>query len=214
MVAATIVGLFFWFDQDTETYVTASEFLVRRLTTIQGDVAWLIWGMYADNESLPAYAKTLLVAFGDKIFTFISDIQKTDYQTWVDYHYDLLVTVVAGVPLDQVEGGHSITGTPFAEGLIAGGGGGIVVFAIIGGVLTGWLYRVIARSLDGRAPMKAAIASTYAGVVLFPWLNTGAVVQLFHLTVALGFTVATGLLFCARRVRLRVESTRCQIPMA
>lgn len=198
----TVYSLFVIFDSENEGYSTVFEFLLRRVTTIQGDVSWLMWDQYTSGQVFPDYARTLLAGMGDKILSVVLQIDKSDYQTWVDYHYDLMLTTLAGSPIDQVEGGHSVTGTPFSEGLVAGGLVGVGVFAVLGGLFAGWNFNIVASAIRKGRALIAATGATYAVMVLFPWLNGGGIVQLFHISTFVGMGLAVAMVAGISRLRL------------
>jgi len=181
---------FFYFDAGNELYVNgAFDFLLRRVTILQGDVAWYVWTTFNSGEEFPSYWPTLLAAFGDTTLT-IFGIARSNYEQWMLFHYDWMITYIAGSSLEQIAGGHSIVGTPFSEGLIAGGIIGVILFSIIGGVLIGLSYSTIRRSLFERTPMKGALMSTYFCFYIFSWLIGGAVIQLFHISLVIGFVMS------------------------
>jgi hypothetical protein len=179
---AAIVFFFYQFDADVEAYADVQSFLFTRVTVIQGDVAWYVWDKYVSGEELPNYWPTLLAVFGGKVLGLFG-LSRENFLEWVNFNYDLLITYVAGVPLDQIADGHSITATPFAEGLVAGGVWGVAFFAVLAGWLVGWTYAFIRRSLLLGNNSGAAIASTYFCFYIFGWLNGGGVVQLVHISV-------------------------------
>ena len=178
----SLMAFFYLFDADVEDYADMQTFLFRRITVLQGDVSWFIWDQHQAGEVFPSYWPTLLAALGDKILG-IAGLSRVDFYGWTLYHYDLLITYLAGTPLDQIEEGHSITGTPFSEGLVAGGVAGVAFFAILAGLLVGRLHAFIQRSLARGHDARAAIGATYFTFHVFAWLNGGAVVQLFHVSV-------------------------------
>jgi oligosaccharide repeat unit polymerase len=189
--AVSVILFFQVFDTSRDADTDILKFLVTRVTVLQGDVAWYIWGLHADGQSLPNYWPTLLAAFGDKTLSAFG-LSRSDSFVWMLYHYDWLLTNLAGVPLDMVERGHNITATPFGEGLIAGGLAGVVGFAVLAGFLIGRLYRFVDRSLRRGHDVRAAIAATYFCFCVFPWLVGGGIVQLFHvsLLISIGSTLA------------------------
>lgn len=179
---AAIVAFFYQFDVDVETYAQVHTFLFTRITVIQGDVSWYVWEQYVSGEEFPNYWPTLLAAIGDKFLTLFG-LSRSNFFEWTLYHYDLMITYIAGVPLDQIEDGHSITATPFSEGLVAGGLWGVAVFATLGGLLVGRMHGFIQRSLARGHDGRAALGATYFCFYIFAWLNGGAVIQLFHISV-------------------------------
>lgn len=204
---ASLTAFFFMFDASVEESTDAQSFLFRRITVLQGDVSWFMWDQYRSGEVFPSYWPTLLAAFGDKVLG-LAGLAREDYYTWTMYHYDLMITHLAGSPLEQIEGGHSITATPFTEGLVAGGLVGVAFFAVVSGLLVGRLNAFIQRSLERGQDERAAIATTYFCSQVFPWLNGGAVVQLFHISVWFSL-VATVIAF---RLMRRLEISRTVPP--
>ncbi len=118
-----------------------------------------------------------------------------------------MLTYLAGVSLESIEDGHSIVGAPFSEGLIAGGLAGLAFFAALAGVLTGRLYRFLDQSLRRGRDVRAAMAATYFCFCLFPWLNGGGLVELYHIStlVSVGTTFAV-LSLIRRRWLLRAPN--------
>ncbi|MFL6601416.1 MAG: hypothetical protein ACJ8R9_08795 [Steroidobacteraceae bacterium] len=203
VLAAAFVGslmLFFWiFDADLGTVTDAQAFLLRRVTVLQGDVAWYIWGLHSSGASFPSYWPTLLAAMGDKVLSALG-ISRSDYYEWMLYHYDWMITYLAGASLEQIaEGGHSIVAQPFAEGLIAGGLGGLVLFTVIAGVLTGRMYTFLDTSMRKGHDLSAAFGATYFCYYLLPWLSAGAIVQLFHISLLVSFGSTWAMLTLMRR---------------
>lgn len=189
----TLIFFFYLFDAQDETNPELFTFLLNRITIIQGDVAWYVWDKYISGETFPSYWPTLLAIFGDKILTLFG-LSRSNFEEWTLYHYDLLITSIAGVPLVQIENGHSITATPFAEGIVAGGLWGVTFFSIAAGLIVGRLYAYIQRSLMYGQDFRAALASTYFCLYVFSWLNGGAVLQLVHISLWIAF-IATFLAY-------------------
>jgi hypothetical protein len=189
---ASLVALFFWFDSGLVGDVEVFTFLFGRLTVLQGDLSWYLWGMYMDGTVLPNYWPTLLAAAGDTVLgTFVS---KANLVEWMGYHYDWMLTYLSGASLEAIANGHSVTGTPFAEGVIAGGRFGVGLFAVVGGVLAGGIYRVLSKAIRNGRSITAAIVSTYFCFHVFAWLNGGGITQLFHISVIANIAVAYFLL--------------------
>ncbi|MEO2216590.1 hypothetical protein ABGV49_05910 [Chromobacterium vaccinii] len=178
---ASLVVFFFVFDAELMDGVNVFQFLVERLTVLQGDVSWYVWGQYIDGIEFPNYFPSLLAGFGDSIIgTFVD---KGNFFEWMGFHYDWMLTYIAVGSEEAIIHGHSVTGTPFSEGIIAGGWMGIAIFAIIAGLLIGRMYRILSNAIEnGRANM-AALLSTYFCFHIFAWLNGGAITQLFHISV-------------------------------
>jgi hypothetical protein len=197
-----LVTLFQFFDADVEVAASALDFVWRRLTVIQGDVAWKIWDAYVAGEVFPDYWRTLLAVMGDRLMEILLGLDRIDYVNWVQYHYDLLLTSLAGFSFDIIEGGHSVTATPFAEGVIALGSSGVVVYGLIGGALLGLFYSLIRKGLAQGRPLMAAIAATYACTAVIPWLNAGAIVQLAHVSTLAGILMLVVAMRMIRRTRI------------
>jgi oligosaccharide repeat unit polymerase len=195
-----LIGFFFLFDAETEGAANVATFLFRRITVLQGDVAWYIWGQYVDGVTFPNYWPTLTAAGTDGLLT-IFGLSKENFFEWMAHHYDYMLTYLAGSPIDQIRDGHSVTATPFAEGLIAGGIPGVAFFTVVAGALVGGMYRFIARSLRRGDDGRAAIGATYFCFYIFGWLNGGAIVQLFHLSLLIGLGATILTLQLLRRMR-------------
>lgn len=183
-----LVLFFQLFDAGLEVDGDMQTLLVRRITVLQGDVSWYMWDQYTNGEVFPDYLPTLLAVFGDKVLT-VFGLSRDAFKEWTLYHYDFMITNLAGAPLDQIQEGHNITATPFSEGLVAGGVFGVAFFAVVGGLLVGWMYRFIDRSLREGRDIHAAIGATYFVLNVFPWLNGGGVVTLFHISVLVGLGI-------------------------
>lgn len=187
--AASIVAAAYLFDRTDESFTVVLALLLMRVTVLQGDVSWGIWDSLQARESFPDYLPTLLPVIGDQLFALTTGITKDNYAVWVDHHFDLLLTKLAGYTLDEVAAGQSITGTPFAEGVVAVGSPYYLIFALIAGVLSGMNYNVIASAVEQRRPILAAVSTTYFCFFLWPWLNGGGIVLLFHVSVWAGVII-------------------------
>ena len=186
-----ITTLFFqMYDVGVETQMNALNFLWTRTTTMQGDVSWYIWDQYSNGVQFPSYSKTLLPFIGDNIFSLITGISRLDQELWAEYHFDILINYLVGLPLDVVEIGHSIVGTPFSEGLILGGVPGVVLMALLGGTISAGIYSRIHSSVLRNRPYVASIYATYLGVHMLSWLIGGAIIQLIHISVIIGLLVS------------------------
>lgn len=196
LVALGLLFAFFMlYDARGENSFEAFQFLFDRLTIFQGDVSWYIWDLHARGAEFPPYAPTLLAAFGDSALAAFG-VAREDHVAWMLYHYDWMVTHLSGFPLDKIANGHSVTATPFTEGLIAGGSAGPLVFAALGGVLVGRIHYWLDRAVARQRPMAAAMLATYFCFNVFSWLNGGAVTQLFHIS-TIAYLVATFVLLRA-----------------
>lgn len=186
----TLMLFFQIFDTRDNVGIDMQTYLLRRVTVLQGDVAWYVWGMHEAGESFPSYWQTWMALVGDKLLGVLG-VSRTDSYEWMLYHYDWMINYLADVPLETTEEGHSVVATPFAEGLIAGGIGGLALFTVITGVLVGCMYRFVDRALRTGRDVRAAIGATYFCYHLLPWVIAGAIVQLFHISllISLGATL-------------------------
>jgi hypothetical protein len=192
---------------DNSVYESAVQFLIARLTIFQGDVSWYIWDLWRSGEPLPDYWTTPLVAVGDRLFSVITGITRDDAELWVTSHYGSLLTYTVGYPIEGIEAGHSVTGTPFSEALFALGIAGIPVFGLLAGIVTGVVYKRIARAMAEGRPMSAALWSNYFVWFVFAWLNAGDMAQLFHVSAIIGAVAAKLMLsFMAGLLRLAPSS--------
>jgi hypothetical protein len=200
LIAIASFVFFFWiFDANVGALADVQSFLLKRITVLQGDVAWYIWGLHSSGAVFPSYWPTLLAGVGDKVLSVLG-VPRSDYYQWMLYHYDWMVTYLADVPLEQIaEGGHTIVATPFAEGLIAGGLGGLAFFTVVAGVLTGRMYVFLDSSLQMGRNVPAALGATYCCYFFVPWLNAGAIVQLFHISLLFNIGGTLALLAVLRR---------------
>lgn len=192
---ATILVAFRLFDTLEGTiYENVFQFVLARLTVFQGDVSWYIWGLWRSGEGLPDYWVTPLVAIGDRLFSLLSGLTRDSGEEWVLAHYGSLLTYTTGYPIEGIEAGHSVTGTPFSEGLIALGILGVPLFGFAAGLITGAVHKRIDNALATGRPLSASLWSNYAVWCVFAWLNGGEIVQLFHVSVAVGALAARWLL--------------------
>lgn len=190
-----VILAFMWFDTlQGSIYGSALQFVIARLTVFQGDVSWYIWGQWREGVEMPSYAVTLLVAIGDQLFSLLTGITRANSESWVMAHYGSLLTYTVGYPIEGIEAGHSVTGTPFSEGVIAMGATGIAVFGLVAGGISGFVFKRIANGIARRRPISVALWCNYAVWCLFAWLNGGEIVQLFHISIVVGALLARSLL--------------------
>lgn len=176
--------LFLIFDSTENTiYSSGFEFLWARLTVSQGDVAWYLWSKYLNSDLNFEYTKTLYVAIGDRIWSTFSGITRENQELWVLSHYGSLLTYAIDYPLDGIFDGHNVTGTPFSEGLIAGGVIGTIIFGFLAGLISGYSYKQVKIGINKQNHLQSALWSCYFVFCVFSWLNGGEIVQLFHISV-------------------------------
>jgi hypothetical protein len=206
MLALAFIGglivFFNIFDAGVLTDSGVGVFLLSRITVLQGDVSWHIWGLYTGGEAFPNYWPTLLAAFGDTTLGLVAGLSHADPYQWMLYHYDFMLNYLAGQPLDWSESGNSLTGTPFSEGLVAGGLPGLILFTVIAGYLVGITYRVLDNALHTSRDVRAAMLSTYFCFNIFTWLNGGAIVQLFHISILVSIGATYAVVGAVRRFRV------------
>ncbi|MDP2820537.1 MAG: oligosaccharide repeat unit polymerase [Polaromonas sp.] len=205
-VVFTMLIFFFIFDSEIEGSTDVFSYLLSRVTVIQGDVSWYIWTIYADGEEFPRYFPTLLAAIGDTTLTLFG-LDRNDQYNWMLFHYDWMISYLAGIPLEIIAAGHSITGTPFSEGLVAGGVFGVFVISSVAGAIVGLMYRWLGHLLHNGNDIGATICATYFCFNVLPWLNGGAITQLFHISNIVGL-IATVLLILIMQKRKTILNNR------
>jgi len=184
----TLVIFFKLFDANLMENTNVVMFLLNRLTVLQGDVSWHIWDLYIKSEPIPNYWPSLLAAFGDTPLTLFG-VDKNNLNDWMSYHYDWMVTYMAGLPLETIRDGHSIVGTPFSEGIVAGGYVGVILIALIAGLLVGRSYFYLNFNLTTDNALRTSFISTFFCFHTFAWLSGGAITQLFHISIIISLIV-------------------------
>jgi hypothetical protein len=187
----------YWFFDAHANFdlLNALEFLFVRLTILQGDVAWKMWDLYASNAEFPNYFVTLLPAVGDRLFSLLTGITIEQPYEWVMTHFGLLLTNLAGYPIHGILAGHNVTGTPFSEGIIAGGFVGIGVFGMLAGAVIGIVYLVLRHALAHGHDKIAATVACYSIMGVMAWIIGGSIVSLFHVSVIFGVLTNVLLLY-------------------
>lgn len=189
---AAIWITFILFDDISNTiYDNAAMFLWARTTVLQGDVAWYLWGEHVNGNLNYDYFNTLGVVIGDNLWSLLSGITRNNEEKWVMAHYGLLLTYAAGYPISGILEGHSVTATPFAEGLIAAGTPGFLAFAAIAGTITGFVQKKLTIAIQRKNSLFTAIWSCYFMACVFPWLNAGAITNLLHISVLFSILVCS-----------------------
>lgn len=201
-IALSIVVFFFLFDSKTEEASDGPAFLLTRLTTLQGDVSWMLWNQYGEGISFPSYLQTLLVFVGDRVFSFLSGIEREMLDLWADYHFDILVGQMVGLPLSVINEGHSIVGTPFADGLVMGGVPGVLAMALFAGLLCGVLSTMIEHTLSRGQGYLCALLVTYFGIFVVTFLRSGVAIQLIHIATVVGLIMSLALCVALDRIAL------------
>ncbi len=208
VIAITVVFFFYVFDSQTNEAEVGLSFLMTRLTTLQGDVSWLLWDDYVQGAAFPPYLQTLLVFVGDRAFALLTGITRNTPDLWADYHFDILIGSLVGLPLSVIDVGHSIVGTPFSEGLVIGGLPGVMVMALFAGALCGALCTLIEHSLRRGHTLQSALLVTYFGIYVVTFVRNGAAVQLFHIATIAGLLVASSLCMVLSKLAITFESRK------
>lgn len=188
---AILFLFFYWFDSETNLGSSNFEvfsFIIERLTVLQGDASWYIWGEYQDGAKFPNYFPSLLAGIGDSNLKILG-VSRDNLYEWMNFHYDWMLSYVSGLPLETIDGGHSIVGTPFSEGLIAGGKTGIIVIAIVAGVIISVSYHLMDRFRLKKQYIFLTLFSSYFCFNVFPWLMGGGITQLYHISNVIGFII-------------------------
>jgi hypothetical protein len=201
-IAFIITAFFYLFDSKTDEAASGLTFLLTRLTTLQGDVSWLLWNQYTEGTTFPSYLQTMFAFVGGRVFSIMSGITREMPDLWVDYHFDILVGQLVGLPLSVVNEGHSIVGTPFSDGLVLGGVPGVMGMALFAGLLCGMLCTLIEYSLRLGYCKGAALLVTYFGIFVLTFLRNGAAVQLIHIATVVGLLIALALCLALDRLAL------------
>jgi hypothetical protein len=213
LIMLVFIGGFYLFDQGTTEATEGPSLLFRRMTVLQSDVSWYLWNEHLSGAQFPSYFKTLMSFMGGRVFSFVSGITRETSDGWVLYHFDSLIGVLVGLPLSVIDEGHSIVGTPFADGLVMGGMPGVIIMALFAGGLAGLLCNMLERALRRGQLYRAAFIATYFGMFCITFLRNGAAVQLIHVSTIVGMLLALAVCaatdtLCRRRVVLLARSKR------
>jgi hypothetical protein len=166
------------------------QFVLYRLTVLQGDVCWKVWDLHINNQLQNVdYFKTVLGIFGDGNLKRIFDVDIANYPNYIKYHFGLLLTLICGNSPSAISEGYNVTGTVFSEGIIAGGKTGLVLFAVFAGFFTKIIKTFIEKGINNNLPILTAMASTYFCFNIFSWINGGGIETLFHISVILGLFI-------------------------
>lgn len=162
-----------------------ANFLWQRATIAQGDMSWYIWELYKNNVlGHVNYLNMLLSIVGDKIMG-IFGLSKNNPSEWMRYHYDNYLTYLAGYYDGGLSVGQSVVGTPFSEGLISFGFVGVIIFAIIVGLLLRLWLNTIRHNYNSNSLLSAACIVYFISIFV-PWLSGGNIASLFHIAVFYG----------------------------
>lgn len=180
------IGYSFFDDTSIGNFSSILDSVFYRLTVLQGDVAWKIWGLYQSGEPLPSYVDTLPSILGDRVVGMLTGIDRSDPMSWVLTHFGLMTTYLSGYPVDTIMAGHNNTATIFSEGVLAGGLVGVLVISCFAGLVTYAMYRYLDICLRSRRYLEASITSSFAVFGLMSWLLGGGITALIHVSSLVG----------------------------
>jgi hypothetical protein len=175
-----------------------------RLTVLQGDVAWKIWGLHQAGIPLPSYIETLPPILGDRLSGIMTGVDRSAPVPWVLTHFGLMTTYLSGYPIDVIMAGHNNTATIFSEGVLAGGLVGVAVISCLAGLVTSAIYNYIDICLHRRRYIEAAIMSSFSIFGLMSWLLGGGITALVHISIMVGLVSSYYLLKFIEGRRQRV----------
>jgi hypothetical protein len=193
---ATMMAFSMYFDGFPLS--TTFTILVDRATIGTANSAWKVWDIQMIAPGgFPPYAPTLLAALGGRLASGlgIQTIGNLDLDMF--YDYSTLLTVVAKAFVSGINPvTSSVTGTVFAEGVIALGAPGFVVFSLAAGTVTAFTRLALERATWRHRPAASAIVATYFLTSVVGWLNSGGVTVLFMLP----FVIYYGLAYAVCRL--------------
>ena len=178
--------LFESLDDDSTGFVLS--LLIARLTVVQGAVPWKIWDILVNGEVFPSYLITLPAIFGDKFLSITTGItpENNAYQ-WVMMHSALIPTYLSGYSPAEIVGGHNNTATSFSEGILFAGYFGILVFAILGGIVIRISIYWIEQSVSKCHYVSASVAACFAVNCVWAWVMSGGINMIIHISVLVNF---------------------------
>ncbi|WP_186766990.1 hypothetical protein [Devosia ginsengisoli] len=163
------------------------EAMVNRLFVLQGDIAWSLWGQYRLGVDFPPYVDTLLTIPGDRFFTMVTGISRAQPLEWVQAHFSLLATHLAGFPAEEIiRQGHNGSAHVFSEGLLAGGIVGLGMFAVLCGAVMVAIHAFLDNKIGARNYVMATTAAAYAIVGVMAWIIGGGLAELLHISAITG----------------------------
>lgn len=183
-IIATCLILFgYYYFASISDIAVAFDMMLDRLFVLQGDVAWLVWELHQTDAPLPNYFNTLPAIAGDRIASFLTGITRDDEYDWVMSHFSLMVTHLSGYPVETILGGHNNTVTVFSEGMLAGGLFGVVLFAMLSGLIISLIYNFIHNKLRANDFAWAAVGASYFVNGVMAWLIAGGVQVVIHISI-------------------------------
>lgn len=161
-------------------FYTASEFILTRITVMQGEVPWKIWDLYINEQLNISYAQTLLPVLGNKVLYLLTGLDNSNGSEWISYNYGLLLTDIVSTNKYNILHGHNVTGTLFSEAIIALGYLGILVFSLLAGFLVGLFYNTVNNGMKNNNPLVVSVALVYYYSIIYAWIKSGGIVSLIH----------------------------------
>ncbi|TAV89328.1 hypothetical protein [Rhizobium leguminosarum] len=186
--ALSILVVTYWFlKPDDQAKIPLLGAIAYRAFVLNAEGAWKIWDVYSSGGDLPSYVNTLPAILGDRILAALTGITRSDPDAWVMSHFSLMATHLAGyTPTYLLATGHNNSAGAMAEGIVAGGVPGMLLFAVIAGALANALYHFIDNRLKAQDFAAASVAACYFIYCLISWLIGGGVVEIIHLSVLVG----------------------------
>lgn len=160
------------------SYWDALIFVLERITLYQSEVPWKIWDSYINNVNLPEYLSTLVGLFGNivpKLFNITTD--------YISSNYGLAVTYFVYPYENNIINGFNTTSTFYSESLIAFGYFGLIIFPIICGILAGSIVKKIYVNNRNNKPINTSLLLVIFFSCIFPWMSSGGISALFHISV-------------------------------
>lgn len=194
VAALAILILAYWFMKpDDQVHISVVAAIAYRAFVLNAEGAWKIWDIYSSGGDLPSYLNTLPPVLGDRVFSAITGITRANPSEWVMSHFSLMATYLAGYkPEYLIATGHNNSAGAMAEGIVAGGAAGMLVFAVLAGTITNALYHFIENRLNTNDFASASVAACYFVYCLISWLIGGGIVEIIHLSILVG--LASGFL--------------------
>ena len=160
-----------------------------RGTVGTGEVAWKVWDVYADGERFPYYWKTLFGALGGRA-SAVAGLGANPYLSY-QFDYTELITLIAkNWAGDVTTETANVTGTVFAEGVIAFGSPGFLLMSVFAGMVAGTVRIALWVAVARRSALMAATIATYFATSVFSWLNAGWVAILIYFPFLVYYAVA------------------------
>lgn len=165
------------------SYSDALMFVFERITVYQSETPWKIWDSYINGITLPNYTNTLIGLFGN-ILPRILDLN-VDY---ISSNYGLSVTYFVYPYEKNILNGFNTTSTFYSESIIAFGYIGLLIFPILGGLMAGTVVKKIEK--NNKKPIKIVLLLLVFFSCIYPWMSSGGISALFHVSVFLHLVIS------------------------